>query len=65
MDHSKRDYADADFAVTQQLKKSILKEDSTTTSHVVIPPKKGIKGGGTNKNMGSSEDKSGYVMVCT
>ena len=55
--NSKRDYADIDFAVTQQLEKSILSEDSSTTSNVMLPPK-------DSKNMGSSEDKSSYVMVC-
>ena len=63
VDHSKRDYADIDFAAVQKLEKSILIEDSSTTSNVMLPLK-GIKGGAASKNMGSSEDKSGYVTVC-
>ena len=58
MDHSKRDYADIDFATTQKLEKSILKDESATTSVVKLPPKV------PSKNTGSVEDKSGYVKVC-
>ena len=57
-DHSKRDYADIDFATTQKLEKSILKDDNASTSHVTLPPKL------PSKNTGSVEDKSGYVEVC-
>ena len=57
VDHSKRDYADIDFAITQQLEKSILQDDGANTSHVKLPPKL------PSKNMGSVEDKSGYVKV--
>ena len=63
VDHSKREYADIDFATTQKLEKSILSDDSSTSSNVKLPPK-GIKGGPASKSMGSSEDKSGYVTVC-
>ena len=58
IDHSKRDYADIDFATTQKLEKSILKDDNANSSTVVLPPKL------PSKNMGSAEDNSGYVKVC-
>ena len=61
VDHSERDYANIDFATTQQMDKSVLKVDSDT-SHFVLPPK-GLKRGSAIKNMGSSADKSGYVKV--
>ncbi len=57
IDHSKRDYADIDFATTIKLEKSILHDDGANTSHVTLPPKL------PSKNMGSVEDKSSYVKV--
>ena len=36
-------------------------DESANSSLGMLPPK-GTKG--TNKNMGSTEDKSGYVKVC-
>jgi len=63
VDYTKRDYADIDFASTQKLEKSILKQDGPTSS-VVELQSKGAKRLGSNKNNEMTEDQSGYITVC-